>query len=231
MEHPDSGIAEWAQSHLIQQQGVRLLRSGEGNDNRTVRLVEELFTSVESYLNYSAKENSSIEPDDGYFDNVFRQPLDFLLRAVDLVAPKGRNAQSRLLEKLINMFSSSKQVSNYSYRFNFFEKPFDLVFTDIANGERIDTRDYRGNLVIVCSWSARWPLPENVFDSDVQKTYTNYPNDVKVIEISSDDAELGVQATLEQRRKLEESVVDFATKHGMDWPISLDFSFTRMVQY
>ena len=175
-------------------------------------------------MRFRLNENVSIEPFEGYFDFGPLLAGDFLVNAVEALAPKGRSAQSALLGKVSEWFPDSEQIKSCAYKFNSFEESFELSFTDLVSGESIDIQDYRGKVVIVDFWAV-WCQPCLTFVPYMKKVLSKYPNDVEIIGISCDDAGLGDQATSEQRSKLKELVVECATKHRMDWPIFLGAEF------
>ena len=187
---------------------------------KIVRLTSEISDTTENYARFRLNQNTSIEPHDGYFRFGYRQAVDFMIRAIDALQPKGRSAQSALLDKLIEMYPDDKDVRSYTFKFNSFEKPFELSFIDLVSGDSIDIQDYRGKVVIVDFW-AMWCRPCLEFAPFLKKLKTDYPNEVEIIGISRDDDRLGETATSEERNKLKEKVVECAAKHKMDWPIAL----------
>lgn len=223
-KNPDLGIAEWAFNHLIRKQGMKLLEMRRGNIKKIESLIEELTQTIEHYLAFRQRKHTSIEPFDGYYEFGCIQSVNFLISAVDALEPRGRIAQAALLNKISDMFPGNEQIAKYDFKFNSFEEPLELEFEDSVSGESINIRDYRGKIVILDFW-ATWCQPCLAFVPYMKKIVSRYSNDVRVIGISSDDAGIGVQASEDQRRKVEAMVAECAGKHGMDWPILLDWKF------
>ncbi len=221
-KYPDLGLAEWAYNHVIRKHGMKLLETRGGNIKKIESLIEELTQTVEKYVKLGHRKHTSIEPYDGYYDFGSIQSVHFLTRAVDALEPRGRSAQSALLNKISDMFPGNEEIAKYDYKFNSFEEPFELEFKDVVSGDSVNIRDYRGKVVILDFW-ATWCQPCLAFVPYMKKIVSRYSNDVTVIGISSDDAEIGDQASEEQRRKVEAMVAECAAKHGMDWPILLDW--------
>ncbi|MCY3885056.1 MAG: TlpA disulfide reductase family protein, partial [Gammaproteobacteria bacterium] len=221
LEHPNLGIADWAYQQTISSNGIQLLKSSPGNLKQISRLTEQLMETVKNYQCYKTKRHNSTEPFEGYYGLGWLQGLDFLIHAVDALAPSSRAAQSSLLKRISELFPNSRRVSNYIDKLNSFEEPFELSFTDLASGKCIDTNDYRGYVLIVDFW-ATWCQPCLTFVPYLKRLLSRHSNEVQVIGISNDDAGLSSDATPEQRLKLEAEVIKCATKHGMDWPILLD---------
>lgn len=220
LESPELGLSEWAYQRLIRSHGMKLLDNRARNIKKVVGLIDELFETTERYVRFKLIENTSIEPFEGYFNFGSLQAGDSLVHAVHALAPKGRTAQTELINKVSEMLPDNEQVKSCSYKFNSFEESFELSFTDLVSGESIDIQDYRGKVVIVDFWAV-WCQPCISFVPYLKKVVSKHPEDVKIIGISCDDAGLSDQATAEQRSKLGEIVVECASKHGMDWPIFL----------
>lgn len=220
LESPELGLSEWAYQRLIRSHGMKLLDNRTRNIKKVVGLIDELFETTERYVRFKLIENTSIEPFEGYFNFGSLQAGDSLVHAVHALAPKGRTAQTELINKVSEMLPDNEQVKSCSYKFNSIEESFDLSFTDLVSGDPIDIQDYRGKVVIVDFWAV-WCQPCLSFVPYLKKVVSKHPDDVKIIGISCDDAGLSDQATAEQRSKLREIVVECASKHGMDWPIFL----------
>lgn len=223
-ESPELGLSEWAYQRLIGGLGMRLLDNRARNIKKVVGLSQELSKTTESYVGFRLTDNTSIEPFEGYFNSGPLLAAGFLVDAVEALAPKGRIAQTELLDKVSGWFPDNEHVKSCSYKFNSFEELFELSFTDLVSGVPIDIQDYRGKVVIVDFWAV-WCQPCLTFVPHLKKVASKHHDDVKIIGISCDDAGLGDQATIEQRSKLKEIVVECVSKHGMDWPIFLGAEF------
>lgn len=223
-EYPELGLSEWAYQHLIRSLSRELFNTLGGDIKEIVRLTDEISNTTENYVRFRLEENASIEPFDGYFNFGSKCAVDFMIRAIDALQPKGRTAQSALLDKLTEMYPDDEDIKNYTFKFNSFEQPFELTFVDLVSGDSIDIQDYRGKVVIIDFW-AMWCRPCLEFVPFLKKLRTDYPNEVEIIGISCDDGRLEETATSEERNKLKNKVVESATKHKMDWPIALSAKF------
>ena len=224
-EYPELGLSEWAYQHLIRSLSMKLFNTLGGGDIKEIeRLTDEISDTTENYVRYRLEENTSIEPFDGYFNFGSKCAVDFMIRAIDALQPKGRTAQSALLDKLTEPYPDDEDVRSYTYKFNSFEKPFELSFVDLVSGNSVDIQEYRGKVVIVDFW-AMWCRPCLDFVPFLKQLRTENPNEVEVFGISCDDDRLDETATTEERNKLKKAVVECASKHKMDWPIALSAKF------
>lgn len=223
-EYPKLGLSEWAYQHLIRSLSRELFNTLGGDINEIVRLTDEISGTTENYVRFRLEANTSIEPFDGYFNFGSKCAVDFMIRAIDALQPKGRTAQSALLDKLTELYPDDEDVRSYTYKFNSFEKPFELSFIDLVSGVSIDIQDYRGKVVIVDFW-AMWCRPCLNFVPFLKKLKSDQSNEIEIIGISCDDDRLDEPKTTEERNKLKKAVVECAAKHKMDWPIALSAKF------
>ena len=233
--HPNSQGAAWAYYSLLGNLETKLFQSVDDDFFTAVALREEILLTLTKRQEYRSRnsfkfEHESVKELIEHFDEF---DVDAAMAAVDSFRNEEHTEQIGYLEQVRRLFPDNKSLEEKYWNLQSLEKPFSLAFKDLLSGETIDTRDFRGRVVLIDIW-ATWCQPclqgirflKNFRDSHkdlgLEIVGLACDRDYHEEESRSNDFEVG---DFRRSSTAEERVRECAVQHRIDWPVLVDEKF------
>ena len=233
-EHPDSHGTVWAYDVILEKLETKLFDSLYDDFPEVIEMRERILSTVKNRLEYQARVGTNTENETirEYIDSFNEYAVEVTLTAVDSFKYDERQEQFDYLEKIRKLYPKDTNVEEKYLNLRSLGQPFALEFKDLLTGESIDTRNYRGNVVLIDIWSTGCqPCIEAVpFLREFRDTHKELG--LELVGLACDSAhEEDVPQPDDAGRDastltpVEQRVRDCAVTNGIDWPILVDSEF------